>query len=148
MGRPITDSEREAILSLLSQGHSHNEVARRTGRSQTAVSDLARKHSIEPVIRMPKAQAAAREYNKAERANLLNLAFDKGRELLERNNLTARDFKDVVTGLAIAIDKRHLEDREARTVSEQHASSGSLDLDKEFGKLDAELAKELKPEDP
>ena len=86
MGKPITDSEKEFILSLLREGYSHNEVARRTGRSQSAVSNLAREHGIAPVNHMPKAQAAAREYNKLERANLLNLAFDKVQALIARGS--------------------------------------------------------------
>ena len=144
MGKAITDSERETILGLLSQGHSHNEVARRTGKSQAAVSDLARKHSIEPVNQMPKAQAAAREYNKLERANLLNLAFDRVKALITRDDTTARDMKDLVTALAILVDKRRLEDGEAGKISEQRTSSDRLDLGKEFRKLDEELAEELK----
>ena len=119
MGRPITDNERETILGLLSQGHSHNEVGRRTGRSQTAVSDLARTHGIDPVNHMPKAQAAAREYNKLERANLSNLAFDRVQALITRDDITARDMKDLVTALAILVDKRRLEDGEAGKISEQ-----------------------------
>jgi IS30 family transposase len=75
MSKAITDEEREKILELLREGFSHGEVARRTGRSQSAVSALAKEYSIEPVYRMPKAQLAVREYNKVERLNLLNLMF-------------------------------------------------------------------------
>lgn len=90
---------RETIISLLSQGHSHNEVARRTCRSQTAVSDLARTRGIAAVNRMPKAQAAAREHNKLKRANLLNLALNRVQTLLIREDITAREMKDLVMAL-------------------------------------------------
>ena len=144
MGKAITDSEREKILALLGEGYSHGEVARRTGRSQAAVSDLAKKHSIEPINRMLRAQAAAREYNKLERANLLNLAFDRVQSLIIREEITARDMKDLVTALAILVDKRRLEDGEAGKISEQRTSSDRLNLDKEFRKLDEELTEERK----
>ena len=52
--------------------------------------------------------------------------------------------KDLVTALAILVDKRRLEDGEAGKISEQRTSSGVLNLDKEFTKLDEELAEELK----
>jgi hypothetical protein len=142
MGKGITDSEKEKMLSLLREGFSHCEVARRTGRSQSAVSALAKEYGIRPVSLMPRAQQAARDYNKVERRNLLNLAFDRAGNLLERRDISARDFKDVVTAVAIAIDKRRLEDGEAGAISEQR--SGRLDLDKEFSRLDRELAEELK----
>jgi hypothetical protein len=149
MGRTITEEERKKMLELLREGFSHGEVARRTGRSQSAVSALAKQCSIEPVNRMPKAQLAAREYNKVERRNLLNLMFDKASVLLDRSDLTARDFKDLVTAIAICIDKRRLEDGKAGEIREQRtSSSGGLDLDKEFSKLDRELAEEHKREEP
>jgi hypothetical protein len=149
MSKAITDEEREKILELLREGFSHGQVARRTGRSQSAVSALAKEYSIEPVYRMPKAQLAAREYNKVERLNLLNLMFDKASNLLDQSDLTARDFKDLVTAVAICIDKRRLEDGKAGEIREQRtSSSGGLDLDKEFAKLDRELAKEHKREEP
>jgi predicted transcriptional regulator len=145
MGKAIADSEKEKIIDLLGEGLSHCEIARRTGRSQSAVSALVKQHGIEPVQRIPRAQQAAREYNKLERMNLLNRAFDKAGELLERKDLSARDFKDLMTGIAIGIDKRRLEDGQAGQISEQRAStSGVLDLDKEFRKLDEELAEEHK----
>jgi hypothetical protein len=145
MGKAIADSEKEKIIDLLGEGLSHCEVARRTGRSQSAVSALAKQHGIEPEQRMPLAQQAAREYNRLERMNLLNRAFDKAGELLERKDLSARDFKDLMTGIAIGIDKRRLEDGQAGQISEQRAStSGVLDLDKEFRKLDEELTEEHK----
>ncbi len=149
MGRTITDSERDKMLSLLREGFSHCEVARRTGRSQSAVSALAKEHGISPVRLMPRAQRAARDYNKVERRNLLNLAFDKAGDLLERGDITARDLKDVVTAVAIAIDKRRLEDGEAGEISERRTgNSGRLDLDKEFSRLDRELTEELKRKEP
>ena len=149
MSKAITDEEREKILELLREGFSHGQVARRTGRSQSAVSALAKEYSIEPVYRMPKAQLAAREYNKVERLNLLNLMFDKASELLDRSDLTARDFKDLVTAVAICIDKRRLEDGKAGEIREQRtSSSGGLDLEKEFSKFDRELGEEHKREEP
>jgi predicted lipase len=150
MGRAITDSERDKILSLLHEGFSHCEVARRAGRSQSAVSTLAKQYGIKPVNHMPRAQQAAQDYNKVERRNLLNAAFDKAGELLKRRDITARDFKDVVTAVAIAIDKRRLEDGEAGEISEQRTRgiSGRLDLDKEFRRLDRELTEDLKREEP
>jgi transposase len=149
MGRTITDNEREKMLSLLREGFSHCEIARRTGRSQSTVSALAKEHGIKPVGLMPRAQQAARDYNKVERRNLLNLAFDKASELLERRDITARDFKDLVTAVAIAIDKRRLEDGQAGEISEQRTGgSGRLELDKEFSRLDWEIAEELKRKEP
>jgi transposase-like protein len=151
MGKAITDGERDRMLSLLREGFSHCEVARRTGRSQSTVSALAKEYGIQPVNLMPRVQQAARDYNKVERRNLLNLAFDKAGDLLERRDITARDFKDVVTAVAIAIDKRRLEDGEAGEISEQRtgsSSSGRLDLNKEFSKLDREIAEEMKRKEP
>ena len=149
MGRTITDNEREKMLSLLREGFSHCEIARRTGRSQSTVSALAKEHGIKPVGLMARAQQAARDYNKVERRNLLNLAFDKASELLERRDITSRDFKDLVTAVAIAIDKRRLEDGQAGEISEQRTGgSGRLELDREFSRLDREIAEELKRKEP
>jgi hypothetical protein len=53
-----------------------------------------------------------------------------------------------VTAVAICIDKRRLEDGKAGEILEQRtSSSGGLDLDKEFAKLDRELADEHKREE-
>ena len=147
MNRPITDGERDEILDLLRAGHSHNEVARRTGRSQTKVSNLAKQYSIAPVNPAPsKAIKASVDYCRAERQNLINLGFEKIQDLITSQDLTARDMKDLATAAGILIDKRRLEDGEATGRHEQRYSR-ELNLEQEFRRLDEELKRELRDDE-
>jgi hypothetical protein len=143
MKGPLTSYEKQRIRALLDENHSHNSIAKELGRSQSTVSDFAKREGYSPLPeRTPTvANRARREFGKAERRELLNLVFEKGEEKLKGGSLSAREFKETATAIAIAIDKSRIEEGSPSSVHETRASSGSplagINLEEEWGRLDA-----------
>ncbi len=153
MKGPLTSYEKQRIQTLLDDNHSHNEIAKILGRSQSTVSTYAKREGYSPLPeRTPTvANQARREYGKAKRLELLNLVFEKGEEMLNSADLSARAFKEVVTGIAIAIDKSRLEEGSPNSVHETRASGGSphpngINLEEVFRKLDEEIEHSFRQE--
>jgi IS30 family transposase len=154
MTKPLTSTEKQRIGALLDDNQSHNSIARAVGRSQSTISEYARREGYSPLPeRTPRvANKARREYAKAERLELLNLVFEKGEEMLKSPDLTARAYKEVVTGIAIGVDKARLEEGQPNSVRETRSSSGgatqgkTINLEEEFKRLDEAMEEQARQE--
>ena len=147
MSKSLTDEEKVLIRELLEDEQSHNSIAKQVGRSQSTISEFAKREGYSPVPeRTPRvANQARRDFAKVERLELLNQAFEIAADMLERGGLSAREFKELMTGVAIGIDKRRLEEGEPNSVHETrsgHPHHDKLNLEEEFAKLDAQLEEE------
>jgi hypothetical protein len=140
--RKRTEAETNNITTLLRSGLSHGEVARRTGWSQSTVSNVAKQEGIENVNPAPStALRAKRDYDKANRREVGNLLFDRIVEIATSCE-DARGIKDCAVAYGVVLDKFRLEDNEPDNITEQRASK--LNLEEEFRKIDQQLAEELK----
>lgn len=110
-GGPVGEDEEKAILDALKAGRSVRDVGAEFGRGKTTVSDIARRNGLDlaDVRRTKKAALASSCYAAEDRIKLIGEALNKGRELL-RSCASARDYQSIMTGLAIGIDKRRLEE--------------------------------------
>jgi hypothetical protein len=141
MKGPLSSQEKGTIREMLDQNHSHNQIAKVMGRSQSTISDFARREGYSPLPeRTPTvANAARKEFGKAERMELISLAFMRGEALLNKPDLTPREYKEVMTGIAIGVDKARLEEGQPNSVRETRAGNprlGSLNLEQMFDHLD------------
>ena len=152
MSKPLTDGEKILIRELLEDEQSHNSIAKRVSRSQSTISEFAKREGYSPLPeRTPRvANQARRDFARAERVELLNRAFEVAEEMLERGGLSARDFKELMTAVAIGIDKRRLEEGEPDSVRETrsgHPGAKPLNLEEEFRKIDKEILEEQRREE-
>ena len=142
MSKPLSTEETIRIREMLDNGQSHNSIAEQVGRAQSTISEFAKREGYSPLPeRTPRvANQARKDFCRAERLELLNRAFETASEMLERGGLSARDFKELMTGVAIGIDKRRLEEGEANSVHETRSGDPHhgkrLNLEEEFRKLD------------
>jgi Helix-turn-helix domain len=142
MKGPLTSHEKQRIRALLEENFSHNRIAAMVGRSQSTVSTFAKREGYSPLPeRTPSvANQARREYSKAERLELIGLVFQRGEELLQKPGLSTREYKEVTTGIAIAIDKSRLEEGQPNSVHETRSGTPGVpafNLQEEFERLDA-----------
>jgi len=109
MAPHLTDKEREQIIAYLQDGKSQNWTAKKVKRSVDTVGKIGRANGIEPLTRSTKkavqVSAKVREINRME---IIGGILTTGQSLLD-GVADAKDYKDVVTGLAIGIDKHRLE---------------------------------------
>lgn len=109
MAPPLTDKERKKILAHLEDGKSNGWIAKEVGRSKETVRTLARKAGIDSVDQSTKkATRARRHFAKEDRLALIGYALDRGGEFLDQP-LTPQQYQQVMTGIAIGIDKHRLE---------------------------------------
>ena len=152
MSQPLTTEEITRIKQLLDSGQSHNSIARQVGRAQSTISEFAKQEGYSPLPeRTPRvANKARRDFAKAERMELLNLGFEVAWEKLESSELSPRDYKELMTGVAIAIDKRRLEEGQPNSVHETssgHPHDKPINLEEEFARIDQELLEEQRREE-
>lgn len=110
-GGPVSETEEAEILEALEAGLTTHQAAAKFDRAQSTISDVARRNGLDLADRSEtkKAAIAKSNYATAERIKLIAEALNKGRELLTSCD-NARDFQSIMTGLAIGIDKRRLEE--------------------------------------
>lgn len=110
-GGPVGEDEEVEILAALESGKSTRDTAREFKRAQSTISDVARRNGLDLADRSEtkKAAIARSNYATAERIELISEALNKGRELLKTCD-NPRDFQSIMTGIAIGIDKRRLEE--------------------------------------
>ncbi len=135
MASKLTAKERERIVALLGEGMSQNAVAREVGRSPGLVNKVAREEGIVNIHAPKKANAARREFAREDRMALIGYALRRGGLFLD-TELTPQQFKDVMTGLGIGIDKHRLETGEVTGRHEQRNVNHSDDLEGYFRELD------------
>jgi hypothetical protein len=144
MKGPLTSYEKQRIRTLLDDNHSHNEIAKIMGRSQSTVSTYAKREGYSPLPeRTPTvANQARREYGRAERRELISLIFERGEGMLKSPDLTPRAYKEIVTGIAIGIDKARLEEGSPNSVHETRPGTphpNGINLEEAFRKIDEEI---------
>mgnify|MGYP001049923499 CR=1 FL=1 len=107
-GGPVSENEEVEILEALKSGKSQNQTAKDFDRAPDTIHRIADRHGL--VYTGPKKANEARScYASAERIKLIGEALNKGRELLKSCD-SPRDFQYLMTGFAIGIDKRRLEE--------------------------------------
>lgn len=122
----LTEDERTSILDDLRAGESVRGAAQRASRAPSTVSRVAASAGLEiERCQTKKATAARRDYDLSARLALLNKVFDQVETLLP-TCLKPLEVQQLATALAIAIDKRRLEDGEATSRAEV-SSSGVRD---------------------
>jgi hypothetical protein len=152
MSKPLTDEEKSLIREMIEDEQSHNFIAKRLSCAQSTISEFAKREGYSPLPeRTPRiANQARRDFAKVERLELLNQAFEIAADMLERGGLSARKFKELMTGVAIGIDKRRLEEGEPNSVHETrsgHLGVKPLNLEEEFRKIDKEILEEQRREE-
>src|SRR5918998_2285118 len=97
MSKPLSTEETIRIREMLDNGQSHNSIAEQVGRSQSTISEFAKREGYSPLPeRTPRlANQARRDFAKVERLELLNRAFEIAAEMLGRGGLSAREFKEL-----------------------------------------------------
>ena len=107
-GTPVSSEEEAAICEALEAGKSQNRVAKDFNRAPDTVHRIAARHGL--VYTAPKNAAIAKScYASEARITLIGQCLDKGLSLLDGCN-SGREFKDILIGIGIALDKRHLEE--------------------------------------
>lgn len=110
-GGPVGEEEEAEILEALKAGRSVRAVARKYDRSISTISDVAKRNGLDLAERSETKKAAIAKscYAAEDRIKLIGEALNKGRELLKACD-NPRDFQYLMTGFAIGIDKRRLEE--------------------------------------
>jgi hypothetical protein len=122
----ISDNVRARIVESLLAGNSMNRVSRLFGLDLMAVRRIALDHNIDTVaLASTRRHEAQTDYCQIERLRVINLAFERIELMLDDNDLTARDLKDLAVAMGISIDKRRLEDGEVTVRSEISDLSGA-----------------------
>jgi transposase-like protein len=145
---PLTPEERAKIVSLLKEGGlSQGAIARLVGRAQSTVSSVAAQEGLSaPRHRTPiQANHARRVYAREQRRELLDKFLSLAEAMIDAGGMSPREARELVQGIATAIEKRRLEDDEAGSVTETrsgHPHPSVLNLEEEFRKLDEQMEEE------
>src|SRR5215213_1743445 len=113
---PLTPEERAKIVSLLKEGGlSQGAIARMVGRAQSTVSSIAAREGLSaPRHRTPiQANHARRVYAREQRRELLDKFLSLAEAMIDAGGMSPREARELVQGIATAIEKRRLEDDEA-----------------------------------
>ena len=110
-GGPVGEDEEKAILEALKAGRSVRDVAEEFQRGTGTISRIASRNGLDLGERSTTKRAALIKscYAAEDRIKLIGEALNKGRELLKACD-NPRDFQYLITGFAIGIDKRRLEE--------------------------------------
>ena len=110
-GGPVAEDEEKAILEALKAGRSVRDVAEEFQRGTGTISRIASRNGLDLGERSATKRAALIKscYASEDRIKLIGEALNKGRELLKSCD-NPRDFQYLMTGFAIGIDKRRLEE--------------------------------------
>ena len=110
-GGPVGEDEEKAILEALKAGRSVRDVADEFDRATGTISNISARNELDLGERSATKKAALIKscYAAEDRIKLIGEALNKGRELLKACD-NPRDFQYLMTGFAIGIDKRRLEE--------------------------------------
>jgi hypothetical protein len=110
-GGPVTEAEEKKIIEALKAGRSVRDVAEEFQRGTGTISRIASRNDLDLGERSTTKRAALIKscYASEDRIKLIGEALNKGRELLKACD-NPRDFQYLMTGFAIGIDKRRLEE--------------------------------------
>lgn len=140
MANPVGEEERGRIVAMLREySGNQSRVAKLSGRSQPTVRTIAQEEGIVSINKAPKKANEARSaHAEIDRMQIIGDILTTGQTLL-KNAREAKDYKDVVTGLAIGIDKHRLETGE---VTDRKETRRGNDLKDFFSELDQEAEEE------
>ena len=150
---PLTPEERAKIVSLLKEGGlSQGAIARLVGRAQSTVSSVAAQEGLSaPRHKTPvQANHARRVYAREQRRELLDKFLTLAEAMIDAGGMSPREARELVQGIATAIEKRRLEDDEAGSITEtrsEHPQHGTINLEEEFRKLDKLAEQERREEE-
>jgi len=150
---PLTPEERAKIVSLLEEGGlSQGAIARLVGRAQSTVSSVAAQEGLSaPRHKTPvQANHARRVYAREQRRELLDKFLSLAEAMIDAGGMSPREARELVQGIATAIEKRRLEDDEAGSITETRSGGphpGELNLEEVFRKLDEEWAEQQRREE-
>jgi|SRR5215204_4303604 len=126
MAERIGAGEKARIVQTLKAGASVGQAVKAHNRSRDSIHRIAKDAGISfECSAMKKATKAKADYDQAARLELLNKVFNKASELLPQIT-EAKEFRELVTGIAIAVDKRRLEEN-LPTDRTEHVDSTSRD---------------------
>jgi len=110
-GTPVLSEEEAAILEALGDGMSTRQAAKKFNRAKSTIVDVAKRNGLDLGDRSVTKNAAIAKscYASDARITLIGQCLDKGQSLLDGCN-SGREFKDILIGIGIALDKRHLEE--------------------------------------
>jgi transposase-like protein len=110
-GGPVGEEEEKKILEALETGRSVRDIAEEFQRGTGTISRIAKRNGLDLAERSATKTAAfiSSCYASEDRVRLIGEALNKGRELLKKCD-NPRDFQYLMTGFAIGIDKRRLEE--------------------------------------
>src|SRR5215207_7307001 len=108
MALKLTDKERKKIINYLKDGKSQNWTAQKVNRSPSTINEIAKTEGLTNIRAPKKAVWARRHFAKEDRLALIGYALDRGGELLQLE-LTPQQYQQVMTGIAIGVDKHRLE---------------------------------------
>jgi hypothetical protein len=110
-GGPVGEDEEKRIIEALKAGRSVRGVAEEFQRGTGTISRIASRNGLDLGERSTTKRAALIKscYASEDRIKLIGEALNKGRELLKTCD-NPRDFQYLMTGFAIGIDKRRLEE--------------------------------------
>ena len=150
---PLTPEERAKIVSLLKEGGlSQGAIARLVGRAQSTVSSVAAQEGLSaPRHKTPvQANHARRVYAREQRRELLDKFLSLAEARIDEGGMSPREARELVQGIATAIEKRRLEDDEAGSITETRSGPlqhGGINLEEEFRKLDGMAEQERREEE-
>lgn len=119
MARPskrsvVTPEERQRIIEAIRSGKSRYAVANEFQRSRSTIAKIAREAGLDADrTSTAKATRARTQYAAADRLELINQGFAKVEAMLANISADpgdARNLREIMTSLAILIDKRRIED--------------------------------------
>ena len=119
MPNPVTEKERERIVSLLKEHNGNrNKVAKECGRAPGTIQTIANQEGIPSAYSAPKKAVEARvAYAEERRLEIIGMGFDKSKELLTQIK-DAGEFQKWTVGLGTLVDKARLETGEATNRTE------------------------------
>lgn len=144
MSNPLTDTEKVLIRELLDDEQSHNSIAKRVGRSQSTISDFAKREGIAPVNRTPvSAIERRREFALEERLEATGELMAKVLEIAAHAK-SGREIKECSVAWGVLCDKRAIMEGlpSSRTETRSTQGPGTINLEEEFKRLDEELLEE------
>jgi IS30 family transposase len=110
-GGPVSPEEEKAILAALEEGRSVRDVGREFDRSNSTISDVAKRNGLDLAERSEAKKAAIAKscYAAEDRIKLIGELLNKAKELMKTCD-SSRDLQYLATAIAIGIDKRRLEE--------------------------------------
>jgi IS30 family transposase len=144
MSKPLTDKEMSLIRELLEGGHSHNSIAKQVGRSQSTISEFAKREGIAPIKKAPLSAIERRiEFALEARLEATGELMAKVLEIAATAK-SGREIKECSVAWGVLCDKRAIMEGLPSSRTETRTTRGEkgINLEEEFRRLDEQLEEE------